>query len=566
MRFAQERLGKEQQAALTAALKAAEKARLAQLLRVVRTAHCPSLAAFLASWRAAAVAEQVARHYYHAAAVAGNYYYAQGAVAGAIAPPQEVWRLYTGAHEEYAAAAAEAVAAVGTVAAVGLAAAPPSSRITSRRRHGHLGASDEDEDEEEEEGEEVVAGEEVAVAGEEVAVAPAGVGLATPHTCHREPYAVPSAFPTQPTARPLPTPGAPSPLLHRPPLPSAPFGLGPMPPPPPGAPLRAPLLAHMPLPVAPPPQRAGGVGLGAGGARGSSACGGGGGGMALGESGASGESARAALIAKSKASRANRRYAALACAVRTGTALGSARLNTALGRWRLASFAMSSQAAARDELKTIHGHLHAAAEGRKRTQAALRLAAVYRCLRSGMARRLRGGLVGWASSLIALDLCRSTSAHAAASVAAAAAAAEVARLSDTLSRERLVSAARPLHLQNSINEGKHAAHAAELARAEAEAKLREAHKNYAASEVQVRSLTDRLAKAQKEASRETKALSTALGLGARHRALRIAVLSDGRWCVPRALERWRAAARYQSSSAAVSSSRGSVLSPGYDDC
>ena len=143
---------------------------------------------------------------------------------------------------------------------------------------------------------------------------------------------------------------------------------------------------------------------------------------------------------------------------------------------------------------------------------------------------------------------------------------QVARLSDTLSRERLVSAARPLHLQNSINEGKHAAHAAELARAEAEAKLREAHKNYAASEVQVRSLTDRLAKAQKEASRETKALSTALGLGARHRALRIAVLSDGRWCVPRALERWRAAARYQSSSAAVSSSRGSVLSPGYDDC
>ena len=84
MRFAQERLGKEQQAALTAALKAAEKARLAQLLRVVRTAHCPSLAAFLASWRAAAVAEQVARHYYHAAAVAGNYYYAQGAVAGAM--------------------------------------------------------------------------------------------------------------------------------------------------------------------------------------------------------------------------------------------------------------------------------------------------------------------------------------------------------------------------------------------------------------------------------------------------------------------------------------------------
>ena len=112
---------------------------------------------------------------------------------------------------------------------------------------------------------------------------------------------------------------------------------------------------------------------------------------------------------------------------------------------------------------------------------------------------------------------------------------QVARLSDTLSRERLVSAARPLHLQNSINEGKHAAHAAELARAEAEAKLREAHKNYAASEVQVRSLTDRLAKAQKEASRETKALSTALGLGARHRALRSAVLSDGRWCVPRAL-------------------------------
>ena len=83
MRFAQERLGKEQQSALTTALKVAEKARSAQLLRVVRTAHCPSLAAFLASWRTAAVAEQVARNYYHAAAVAGNYYYAQGAVSGA---------------------------------------------------------------------------------------------------------------------------------------------------------------------------------------------------------------------------------------------------------------------------------------------------------------------------------------------------------------------------------------------------------------------------------------------------------------------------------------------------
>ncbi|KOO53797.1 hypothetical protein Ctob_016022, partial [Chrysochromulina tobinii] len=101
VRFAQERLGKEQQSALTTALKVAEKARLAQLLRVVRTAHCPSLAAFLASWRAAAVAEQVARNYYHAAAVAGNYYYAQGAVSGAIAAPQEEWRLYAGAHEEY---------------------------------------------------------------------------------------------------------------------------------------------------------------------------------------------------------------------------------------------------------------------------------------------------------------------------------------------------------------------------------------------------------------------------------------------------------------------------------
>jgi hypothetical protein len=149
-------------------------------------------------------------------------------------------------------------------------------------------------------------------------------------------------------------------------------------------------------------------------------------------------------------------------------------------------------------------------------------------------------------------------------VAAAAAAAEVARLSDTLSRERLVSAARPLHLQNSINEGKHAAHAAELGRAEAEAKLREAHKSYAASEAQVRSLTDRLAKAQKEASRETKALSTALALGARHRALRSVVLSDGRWCVPRALERWRAAARYPSGSAVVGSNAVvGVLSPGY---
>jgi hypothetical protein len=140
-------------------------------------------------------------------------------------------------------------------------------------------------------------------------------------------------------------------------------------------------------------------------------------GAALGESGATGESARAALIAKSKASRANRRYAALACVVRAGTALESSTLSTALSRWRLAAFAMSSQAAARDELKTIHGHLQAAAEGRKRTQAALRLAALYRCLRSGMARRLRGGLIGWASSLLAFDLKRSTGAHAAASVA-----------------------------------------------------------------------------------------------------------------------------------------------------
>ena len=546
LRGTQERLQREQ----AAHLRVAERAQRAQLHRVLRIAHFPSLGAFLAVWRAAAVAEQVARNYYYAASVAGNYYYAQGA-AGEVAMPE----VYPGAENGAEHARAAASGAMPPPKPPLMASAAPLDGPPMPPPAPPL-PQDGTELEE----------------GEEVPEVPEGE-LFTPHPHHSR-YAEPQAFRsdllTQPTAA-HPTTAA-RPTTTRPttaPLPTAPQPTGLPPssstelrgmwaleagayglaykevrymPPPPGVPPPGPLLAHMPLPVAQPQAsaRPGTYTLGGSRDAGSGAA------AALGGGDSSGDTARSSLIAKNKATRANRRYAALACAVRAAVATERASLAWRLGFWRHVTLAGRIESAAREELQVVQTYMQTAAEGRARTHAALRRAAVKRCVRSVAALSQGAAITAWWDTVVAIGLANKTAAHAAAAVAAAAAAAEVTRLSDLLSRERSVGAARPLHREHELKAGREATHAAELARSEAEAKLRELSKSAANSEAMLRNANERVSKLEKQSQREQRIAAGA----ARAAALRAAALADGRWCVPRALERWRALLRPTRPSAA----------------